>query len=729
MVKNSVADILKNHGYLRNSGSGIWQPIEPKLIGFSDGDEVEERLARNVAGVKDRSVDSTEWAELIVDWSSEYHFSRLRANLLKPIPIHAGQRVLELGAGCGAITRWLGELGAEVIAVEGSMQRAAIAAARCSDLPNVQVVVQDLHDIPIFEADWVTLIGVLEYSRIYHAGADPIFETLSAARNQLAPGGALVVAIENQLGLKYFAGCREEHLGTRFTGIKGLYPENGPVTFGRRELDDRLASVGFSARRFFLPWPDYKLPTAVVDALAVADPDFNMAALVGRCLARDGDYPPLRAFSETLVWSALERNGLIPDFTNSFLVVAADTEVSLAARTPDRSTLAWNYSVNRRPAFHVITQFVREAEGLRVRKEPVNAQSATESGRWKHSIEPVSEYIIGELLSLNMVRAAECEDEHAFFQAGLRWIDLLLDRSFLCDSSRPGAAGEWFIDGDAVDLNPGNIIVDHSGNLRCFDQEWLCTELMSLGWVVLRGLLVLAPHAIHGSLFRTRSVVDIARQFLAFRGLTLSDADVQRACEIEVEFQSWVQGSPPEVVRWNKQAFVGAGAGGLPNVFDFAQSLAGERESLQRELEKIRAITMKAQHDRLRAEVELQRASELFIDTTRRNEEELARSRQEAQQLWLHCEHQRKTLAKFESHPIFGLLLRARRRLRKMMRKREADEGGQAPATMAPGRRTIHLHGEMPERNSPHAVDFRTSRGEHALDHSLGASLSGKPLD
>jgi len=661
MAANSVANILERHGYVRDRETGIWHQAGTESIAYADGHELEERLARDVAAVGDRSVNSPEWAEYIVDWPSEYHFSRLRCNLLMPIPIRAGERVVELGAGCGAITRWLGETGADVIAVEGSARRAAIVASRCRDLPNVHVVVQDLHAIPRFEADWVTLIGVLEYSRVFHFAADAVAATLIAARNQLASGGALVLAIENQLGLKYFAGCVEEHLGTRFSGIQGLYRENGPVTFGRRELAARLAAAGFNARRFLLPWPDYKLPTAMVDERAAVDPDFNFAAFVARCVARDIGAPSLRGFFEPLVWSVLQRNGLIGDFANSFLVVATETEESLAVRTPDSSTLAWNYSDNRRAPLTVLTRIVREPDALRVRKERIHPCLATESGRWVHAIEPVVDYIIGEPLWLKMLRDVEAEDETAFFEAGLAWIDLLRQRSSLGDSCRPGAAGAWFTDREALDLIPGNIIVDPSGKLHSFDQEWRCTEPVPLVWIVLRGLVCLPPSVIHGSLFRTRSVVDIARQLLARRDLTLDQTDVETACDSEADFQSWVQGIPSQRVRWSEHLINTPGGGVAPSAFQLAQSLSETQKSLQGQLDR-------AHEARLRAEDELRRLETETHQVTAHYQEALNRSRQEEDRLRRVCEDQRTTIDRFEHHPILGPALRGRRRLRKVLR-------------------------------------------------------------
>ncbi len=137
MASRSIEDILERDGYLRDGETGIWRQPDTEPIAYTDGIELEERLALAMARVQDRSVNSPEWVSLIVDWPSEYHFSALRCNLFIPIPIKAGDRVVELGAGCGAITRGLGETGAEVIAVEGSERRAAMVATRCRDLPNV----------------------------------------------------------------------------------------------------------------------------------------------------------------------------------------------------------------------------------------------------------------------------------------------------------------------------------------------------------------------------------------------------------------------------------------------------------------------------------------------------------------------------------------------------------------------------------------------------------------
>ena len=74
----------------------------------------------------------------------------MRHNLLRHLNFKKGASLLELGAGCGAITRQLGELGLDVTAVEGSPLRAKINRVRCSDLENVRVYAANFGENRIF---------------------------------------------------------------------------------------------------------------------------------------------------------------------------------------------------------------------------------------------------------------------------------------------------------------------------------------------------------------------------------------------------------------------------------------------------------------------------------------------------------------------------------------------------------------------------------------------------
>ncbi|MCC7240620.1 MAG: hypothetical protein IT180_01735, partial [Acidobacteria bacterium] len=126
--------------YTQRAGSRLFVPTSaPDDLAYSDGDEVEHRLLDLVRGASNVSLHSPEIAAAITDWPTRYHLSAGRAHLLRPLAHLLADRTLEVGAGCGALTRYLGELGGEVVAVEGSRRRAEITAARCRDLRNVAV--------------------------------------------------------------------------------------------------------------------------------------------------------------------------------------------------------------------------------------------------------------------------------------------------------------------------------------------------------------------------------------------------------------------------------------------------------------------------------------------------------------------------------------------------------------------------------------------------------------
>ena len=58
-----------------------------------------------------------------------------------------GPRALELGAGCGVISRWLGEHGAEVHAIEGGLARAEVARAARRTSTTSQVYAGNYSDL------------------------------------------------------------------------------------------------------------------------------------------------------------------------------------------------------------------------------------------------------------------------------------------------------------------------------------------------------------------------------------------------------------------------------------------------------------------------------------------------------------------------------------------------------------------------------------------------------
>ena len=169
---------------------GVWHPLVEDSIPYSDGDEPERYLKQTFENAADLSSDSEELALAVKDWPSQYHLSSLRSNLLRSLDIRKTARVLELGCGCGALTRYLGETAGRVVAVEGSPVRARLARLRCRDLDNVDIVAGNFDDMALEGPfDIVTLIGVIEYAAMYWRRAGNPFEgMLRFALENLSPG-------------------------------------------------------------------------------------------------------------------------------------------------------------------------------------------------------------------------------------------------------------------------------------------------------------------------------------------------------------------------------------------------------------------------------------------------------------------------------------------------------------------------------------------------------------
>lgn len=343
-------------------------------------DHAEDRLLAIFEAAEDLSAGSPELAAAIVDWPTQYHLSPDRSHLLAPLKLGPGRRILEVGAGTGALTRYLAETGAEVTAVEGSLARARALATRCAGCDTVQVVCGPLGDYrqavgePPF--DLALLVGVLEYSGAAAGGGGGAAALLEQVSALLAPSGVLVLAIENQLGLKYLLGAPEDHLGTPWVGI-GDYPgSHGVRTWARRPLARLLEAAGFDGQRWFFPFPDYKLPRTLLSEAAYDEP----AELVDRLVRDPGGSPAVSAPRRS--HRVFLEAGLGPEVAPSFLVLAAREGAAIEPWL-ESDVLAYHFESSR-PGKAKATRLVRVDGELRVRhstatEEPFLAGPTLES--------------------------------------------------------------------------------------------------------------------------------------------------------------------------------------------------------------------------------------------------------------------------------------------------------------------------------------------------------------
>src|SRR4051812_5352430 len=271
-------------------------------LGYADG--AEERLLEIVRSASDLSSSSQELAGAATDWGTTYSLVPTRANVVRCLDLPADAKVLEIGCGCGPITRYLGEQCALVDSIEPMPARAAVARARTRDLPSVEVYVGARADVPpVPTYDVVVVIGVLEYVGNGALAAEPYLTFLRQCHAVLKEGGTLVVAIENPLGVKYISGAVEDHTNRPFDSLEGYALESPARTFPRRTLEQMLAEVGFGSE-VLGAFPDYKLPRAVMSDALFRTSDQLVEGLP-RFPSPDYLVPRLNLSDESLTWSTL----------------------------------------------------------------------------------------------------------------------------------------------------------------------------------------------------------------------------------------------------------------------------------------------------------------------------------------------------------------------------------------------------------------------------------------
>ena len=228
---------------------------------YSDGD-VEKDIIKYLEDYGEENY--TEIFKKDIRWPVFYHITPIRKNILKWYKFKENAEVLEIGAGMGAITGILCDNAAHVTSVELSKQRAMAIEKRCKDKENLELIIGNFNDIKFEKKfDYITLIGVLEYAPLYTDSNNPFEDFLKNIKSLLKDDGKLLIAIENQFGMKYFSGVEEDHTNKIYDGITGYENKKGIRTFGKNELKEILQKSGYSYTKFYYPMPDYKLPNII----------------------------------------------------------------------------------------------------------------------------------------------------------------------------------------------------------------------------------------------------------------------------------------------------------------------------------------------------------------------------------------------------------------------------------------------------------------------------------
>ena len=317
----------------------------PRDVGFRDTPTADlvALIAEIDAGRPWREVVRDRYA-VVKPWLHRIITDPSRTAFFESVLLPDDGLTLDIGAGWGQTCRSLAA-GRPVVALEPVAERLAFiqAAARQDGVShNLFYLGSDYFDIQ-FETAFSTIcaIGVFEWVGAFQHHTDPQERQagfLRKVRADLAPGGSLVLGIENRLGLKYLLGCPDDHLGVPYiaclpaTRARQRWQESGgqalqSFTYSLVELGQLLRAAGFTRIEFFGAFPDYKLPEKII-SLANDGRDLNSWLASTPLPAEHNGYdgnPLASTFQEILAaqYRTLAAAGIAHHFVPSFFVRAS----------------------------------------------------------------------------------------------------------------------------------------------------------------------------------------------------------------------------------------------------------------------------------------------------------------------------------------------------------------------------------------------------------------------
>lgn len=483
-----------------------------------------------------RDYSTVEFQRIIEEkksWPVLYHLSALRENIVEWLPIDKKMKVLEIGAGCGAITGALAAKAGEVTCIDLSKKRSMINAYRHVDCDNVMIHVgnfQDVEpDLPC-DYDYICLIGVFEYAQAYIQSETPYEDFLNIIKKHVKPQGHIVIAIENKFGLKYWAGCKEDHLGTYFSGLED-YPDGGVVrTFTKDGLLAIARKCGCEETSMYYPYPDYKFPTSIYsDAYLpkVGELSSNL---------RNFDRERLQLFDEKKVFDSIIREKQFPLFSNSYMLV-------LGPKLPIEYV---KYSNDRADAFRIKTILKEDAAGKKIEKHPLSDAAQNHIRKTYEAYAKLDERYRGGELSINRCKLEKSGQEGAYlsleYLTGTSLTELLDEKLESGDWKGFQALFEEYVrkisyrEEEPVadyDLIFANILVSADNTWNVIDYEWTFNRPIETKEIAFRAVYCYLLE----NEKRNKLNLDLITEKLG-----ITQVDMEQYRKQEMDFQKYVTG-------------------------------------------------------------------------------------------------------------------------------------------------------------------------------------------
>lgn len=472
---------------------------------------------------KDLSHGSDELLGLISDEFTRQHLSPERANFLQPFREILRGHMLVTGAATGPVARFLAQFGETVIAVEPSSTEAALAAARCRDLENVQVHLGGgLSGFPN-KAPYDVIVAI--------PPADTSVEPenfLEGLRRSLAPGGLAILAVNNSLGMASFLNARGPNDGWRLS--KGTF-------------DEALAAAGFGNTKLYCAFPDAIFSRLLIGPNWSADlpgVETILAASDGSRRASNSRY------SESL-WKSVLTNDLLRHLSSSFVILASLQPLSVSAED-DRM---WVYSTRRRKHFSKVVVFREGCGEVTVSHQPLFGDAAAPRDSHIRRRFYDAPYVIGTPYLAELRRILSRENWHVEEIAvwARQWLELLEAKAF--DETFRGYIGApthlRVLPPDYIDCIPDNILVGSQGELIPIDFEYEAVAPIPIKFVIFRGLYQALSEVSTASLADPifNNIASLVLEVMRLAGYLLNEDELRNYVDIEASLQDSVAATPP----------------------------------------------------------------------------------------------------------------------------------------------------------------------------------------
>lgn len=213
-----------------------------------------------------------------------YALAEMRENLLEWYDFKKDAKLLQVGADYGALTGLYSRQVKQVTVLDSSKEAILVAKARYKEASNIVYEEGELCDHKTASYDYVILAGSLQKS---------YSEQIEQAKRILNPGGILIVAACNKLGMKYWAGANRDE-----------------VSVTKRQLEKCL-----EGGTWYYPMPDYRLPSVIYsESYLPKKGDLTDALAVY-------DYPKYLLMDVGAAYDMVCEDAQFENFANSFLVI------------------------------------------------------------------------------------------------------------------------------------------------------------------------------------------------------------------------------------------------------------------------------------------------------------------------------------------------------------------------------------------------------------------------